>query len=166
MATIPSHELSAPSFAGILSLKEMDSTTVYIFCRESILQLYLILPAELKKTMHESIAAARVRSLRLHLFGLIYPWRRGGSTRGTRCPKHASKPNEKNSGFWDPMMGRFRRRMFTGADRHLRARSIVGNVACDGVLTKLQNRQRPTSTASRMKAPRLYFLLNIQILFF
>jgi hypothetical protein len=102
LATIPSHELSAPSFAGILSLKEMDSTTVYIFCRESILQLYLILPAELKKTMHESIAAARVRSLRLHLFGLIYPWRRGGSTRGTRCPKHASKPNEKNSVFLGP----------------------------------------------------------------
>ena len=30
-ATISSRELSAPSFARILNLKEMDSTTVYIF---------------------------------------------------------------------------------------------------------------------------------------
>jgi len=58
-ATISSRELSAPSFARILNLKEMDSTTVFFFCSESVLvQLYLILPAELKETMHEHSSRA------------------------------------------------------------------------------------------------------------
>jgi hypothetical protein len=92
--TIPSRGLSAPSFARILNLKEMDSTTTVFFILNRFYNCILFFQPSWRRQC-TSIAAARVGSLRFHLFGLIYPWRRGGSTRGTRCPKHASKPNEK-----------------------------------------------------------------------
>jgi hypothetical protein len=123
---------------------ETDATTVPLFFQPSWRRHYC--------TNRTTVRCVLARSASTHSFA--HPSRRWGSTRGTSCPKHRSKPPEKTA-FRGTSWSGFRRWM----EWRIRTIQAVDWLVCDRRYCTLQS-YKYCLCQKKKKVPKLNLLLR------